>query len=90
LDLEEPVIDPNEPISLWISKELAPALQRAVAGVLPGMTVGEVRMLDNGRDGLEIRAKVIDAPKDEAPASLEGLEVSDSNFGEFVDSGGTL
>ncbi len=26
----------------------------------------------------------------EPPASLDGLEVSDSNFGDFLDSGGTL
>jgi hypothetical protein len=29
-------------------------------------------------------------PEDDQPASLEGLEVSDSDFGAFLDSGGTF
>jgi hypothetical protein len=77
-------------VSLWITRDLAPALQKAVAGVLPGMTLANVRLMDDGREGLELRARIVDAPKDEAPASLEGLEVSDSNFGAFLESGGTL
>lgn len=76
----------NEPLTLLIDRELVPALSAVVRRILPGIQATAGTLIDNGNDTMELRLSL--EPDVEAPASLAGLEVSDSNFGEFEASGG--
>lgn len=85
--MSEP-IGMNEPVQLLIDRELVPALSAVVRRILPGIQATAGTLIDGGDDTMELLLKL--EPDEEAPASLAGLEVSDSNFGEFEASGGTF
>jgi hypothetical protein len=89
-------ITTEPPISILIERNLLPALSNAVRGAMPGVRMSKTVGLEDKGDWIELRLRLEPdelgprADDQEAPASLAGLEVSDSNFGEFEASGGTF